>query len=482
MPANRTKSIKRSDSCKIFTSAIESINTLTPALTGNQPVWTDVIPTARVDLSFAVNVTPITYSDTPPPLVDCPPSEFIMFPPTGEISAPRRQPHSKKKPENHIPRPPNAFILFRSSFIKSQHVSTEVETNHSTLSKIIGLTWSNMPEEERKVWHLKAKEALDEHKRKFPKYAFRPVQTKAKGAASEKRKVREVEPKDIKRCAKIAQLLVEGKKGDELNAAVQEFDKTHVPEIITRFEAPITARAYRRSSSAPIPDTENSRASQSFLQQLVSHSPKKARSASTLPTRCPTPEQVSQDCQYSTADLEAIPLKQESAFVSPPYFLANALSHRFVGGFSQNFGGFSFDDVASPVPTFDCDPMSSFAQTDSYSDSHFNPGLTIDTSFNDAWPSSPSPQSPEYVMSPMSTASPMSPYPTNFDGFDNFFETQFSPYNQTCGLSQQDTMQCGGGADNAQYGPFSDSPFDGTQLSHIDLAFTAFMTAIPQYS
>ncbi|KJA25146.1 hypothetical protein HYPSUDRAFT_113282, partial [Hypholoma sublateritium FD-334 SS-4] len=377
MPANRTKSVKRPDSC-------------------NQSVWANVTPTARVDLSFAVNVTPITYSDTPPPLVDCPPSEFIMFPPSGEISAPRRQPHSKKKPENHIPRPPNAFILFRSSFIKSQHVSTEVETNHSTLSKIIGLTWSNMPEEERKVWHLKAKEALDEHKRKFPKYAFRPVQTKAKGAPSEKRKVREVEPKDIKRCAKIAQLLVEGKKGDELNAAVQEFDKTHVPEIITRFEAPITARAYRRSSSAPIPDTENSRASQSFLQKLVSHSPKKVRSASTLPTRCPTPEQISQDSQYSTADAEAIPLKQESAF---------------------NFGDFSFDNVASPVPTFDCDPMSSFAQTDSYSDSHFNPGLTIDTSFNDAWPSSPSPQSPEYMMSPMSTASPMSPYPSNFDGF-----------------------------------------------------------------
>jgi len=62
---------------------------------------------------------------------------------------------------------------------------------------------------------------------------------------------------------KIAQLVVEGKKGDELNAAIQEFDKHHVPEISIRFETPINADSFRCSSSAPIPDTENSRASQS---------------------------------------------------------------------------------------------------------------------------------------------------------------------------------------------------------------------------
>ena len=28
--------------------------------------------------------------------------------------------HGKKKDKDHIPRPPNAFILFRSSFIKQQ--------------------------------------------------------------------------------------------------------------------------------------------------------------------------------------------------------------------------------------------------------------------------------------------------------------------------------------------------------------------------
>ena len=180
----------------------------------------------------------------------------ILFPSSGSECSARRPTHSKKRGDDHIPRPPNAFILFRSSFIKNQHVSTGVETNHSTLSKIIGLTWQNMPHDERQVWHTKAKKALEEHRKKWPQYAFRPSHAKAKGG-TEKRKVREVEPKDMKRCAKIAELLVEGKKGAELDAAIQEFDRTHVPEIVTRFETPITAGSYRRSSSAPIDDAQS---------------------------------------------------------------------------------------------------------------------------------------------------------------------------------------------------------------------------------
>lgn len=292
---------------------------------GNEFVWApqqEYLPSSEV--SFTANMTPIDYnSDTPPPLVDAPPTEFVLFPPTGEAAAPRRQPHSKKKPENHIPRPPNAFILFRSSFIKGQHVSAEVETNHSTLSKIIGITWQSLPEQERAIWHQKAKEALEEHKRRFPKYAFRPVQTKAKGAASEKRKVREVEPKDIKRCAKIAQLLVAGKKGQDLEEAVQQFDKTHIPEVVTRFEAPITERTYRRSSSAPVVDTENSRAESSFFNTVVSSPKRKLRASSTRPTRSSTPASVQDYSSPSSSpspiiEAQQLPINGEASFVSIP--------------------------------------------------------------------------------------------------------------------------------------------------------------------
>ena len=283
---------------------------------------------AAPSFAFAPNVTPGTFNDPPSPTDST--SEALLFPASEGGGAPRRAAHAKKKPENHIPRPPNAFILFRSSFIKNQHVTSQVETNHSTLSKIIGLTWQNLPHEERQVWHAKAKVALEEHKRKFPQYAFRPLHTKGK-TPTEKRKVREVEPKDMKRCEKIAQLLIEGKKGAALDAAIQEFDKHHVPEVVTRFEAPITARHYRRSSSAPVPDTEHA----PFLKQEEqapspsTSKPKalKVRSSSSQPdtTRsspayeCPTPSPPSEaDTESDYYSSPSSPFAPTPTYAFPP--------------------------------------------------------------------------------------------------------------------------------------------------------------------
>ena len=305
-----------------------------PPLTGSQLTWTTPVEAASPPrgIEFAQTITPFTYNDPPTPISDdgSSISDSSLFPPSSDSTA-KKPAHSKKKPENHIPRPPNAFILFRSSFIKSQHVSTEVETNHSTLSKIIGLTWSNLPQEERQIWHAKAKAALEEHKRRFPSYAFRPSHTRGKRGGTEKRKVREVGPKDVKRCEKIASLLVEGMKGDELEAAVQEFDRTHVPEVITRFEAPITARAYRRSSSAPAPDVEQIKP---FLRSSsTTRSTKRTRATSSQPTRASSPlppppmdlgpdnfYNASMSTGYNNAEFVFAP-KAEPSFVSSHFII-----------------------------------------------------------------------------------------------------------------------------------------------------------------
>ncbi|KAH8833491.1 hypothetical protein DL96DRAFT_441388 [Flagelloscypha sp. PMI_526] len=45
----------------------------------------------------------------------------------------------KRRETGRIPRPPNAFILFRSSFIRNHTVPDSVEANHSNLSKIAGM-------------------------------------------------------------------------------------------------------------------------------------------------------------------------------------------------------------------------------------------------------------------------------------------------------------------------------------------------------
>ncbi|KAF9531101.1 hypothetical protein CPB83DRAFT_881620 [Crepidotus variabilis] len=193
-------------------------------------------------IAFVPTITPDTYHDVPSSVEQLPQDGTFSFEANG--FAPRRVSSKQKKSPNHIPRPPNAFILFRSAFIRSQQVSSGVETNHSTLSKIIGLTWQQLSEEERQTWHAKAKIAQEEHKRKYPQYSFRPVHNRAKGLAAERKKLREVIPKDQERCEKIAELLACGTKGKALENAIQEYDKSHIPEVVTRFEEPVTASSF----------------------------------------------------------------------------------------------------------------------------------------------------------------------------------------------------------------------------------------------
>lgn len=66
---------------------------------------------ARATFTFAPNVAAETYNDLPP-LIE--PPESTLFPPAAAPAAPRKTSHAKKRPDDWIPRPPNAFILFRS--------------------------------------------------------------------------------------------------------------------------------------------------------------------------------------------------------------------------------------------------------------------------------------------------------------------------------------------------------------------------------
>ncbi|KAJ6510464.1 high mobility group box domain-containing protein, partial [Mycena sanguinolenta] len=73
----------------------------------------------------------------------------------------------------HIPRPPNAFILFRHSFIRAA-VPAHIEPSHSSLSAIAGLTWAALSAPEKATWHRKAKEERDRHRERYPDHTFRP--------------------------------------------------------------------------------------------------------------------------------------------------------------------------------------------------------------------------------------------------------------------------------------------------------------------
>ena len=105
-----------------------------PSLVDNPNPYMSFTFTTEPSLSsYGEPIFPV--STGPPP----PPTMFIMSPPSSPSLGPiRTNSKDRRKDSSHIPRPPNAFILFRSSFIKAQHIPDKIEGNHSSLSKIIG--------------------------------------------------------------------------------------------------------------------------------------------------------------------------------------------------------------------------------------------------------------------------------------------------------------------------------------------------------
>ncbi|THH17100.1 hypothetical protein EW146_g3653 [Bondarzewia mesenterica] len=255
-------------------------------------------------VTFAPNVTPVSYVEPDPDLsMDAASSTARLFPPAAAPAEPSRKrlPPGKRRSQGYIPRPPNAFMLFRADFVRQKHVPGTIETNHGSLSKIIdrvsalrnvrniwlavpvavqgmilshvhrtsyllfdvdfphsdlrlpiihdsdiathlhtGNCWRSLPLEEKRVWEIKAKHAKAEHKVMYPNYRFRPVHNKNK-----EKKVKVPLPvEDEQRCEDVAQLLLEGMKGDELAAAVKRLD---------RMRSATPSGPTRRPSSVPLP-------------------------------------------------------------------------------------------------------------------------------------------------------------------------------------------------------------------------------------
>jgi hypothetical protein len=101
---------------------------------------------APKNVTFAPNVTPATFEKTRP--IDVKTEEGVqaeevkpmLFPPCASPRGPpkKKQPKDRRRSQGYIPRPPNAFMLFRADFVKQKHVPGTIEPDHTNLSKIIG--------------------------------------------------------------------------------------------------------------------------------------------------------------------------------------------------------------------------------------------------------------------------------------------------------------------------------------------------------
>ncbi|KAH9476076.1 Repressor ROX1 [Psilocybe cubensis] len=85
------------------------------------------------------------------------------------------KPPRRKKPANHIPRPQNAFILFRSECIRQKMIPKSVEKDYRNLSRICGKVWKQMSADEREPWFRMADQEKISHSIKYPNYKFQPI-------------------------------------------------------------------------------------------------------------------------------------------------------------------------------------------------------------------------------------------------------------------------------------------------------------------
>ncbi|KAF9021236.1 HMG-box [Hymenopellis radicata] len=104
---------------------------------------------------------------------------------TPTVPDPTKKSHARKRPPGHVPRPRNAFILFRCDFVRQQTIPHSVERDHRNLSRIAGMMWRGMTEEMRKPWMAMAEREKREHAERWPEYRYKP-----EGLVGPKRKVK----------------------------------------------------------------------------------------------------------------------------------------------------------------------------------------------------------------------------------------------------------------------------------------------------
>ncbi|KII86354.1 hypothetical protein PLICRDRAFT_286657 [Plicaturopsis crispa FD-325 SS-3] len=126
---------------------------------------------------------------------------------------------SRRTREGHIPRPPNAFFVFRSELAAAKMIPSSVEHDHRHISIILGHRWRMLSDAEKQPFKDKASALKAQHMIDHPDYHFAPSASDRKPI---KRKVNRNTEEDLRRDVEIAKRLMVGKVGEAL---VEEFGK-----------------------------------------------------------------------------------------------------------------------------------------------------------------------------------------------------------------------------------------------------------------
>ncbi|KAH9927467.1 high mobility group box domain-containing protein, partial [Epithele typhae] len=74
-----------------------------------------------------------------------------------------------------IPRPPNAFMLFRSEYWRQEKTKPQAERDHRQISCTAGELWKQLSPKEQAPFRLLADEEKAKHAERYPEYKYSPV-------------------------------------------------------------------------------------------------------------------------------------------------------------------------------------------------------------------------------------------------------------------------------------------------------------------
>ena len=129
-------------------------------------------------MTISLPSTPSTTSSLEPNSPDymqhyiIPVSAMVTQDSVATLASPSPIPNGKQK---KIPRPPNAFMIFRSWLIRGGKLPPGVGKCQQNVSKIAGKAWQLLDEPSKDVWREIAFKRLEEHKKNYPDLKSDPL-------------------------------------------------------------------------------------------------------------------------------------------------------------------------------------------------------------------------------------------------------------------------------------------------------------------
>lgn len=167
----------------------------------------------------------------------------------------RRAQRKREDDPSWVPRPPNAFIVFRCEYSR-MHAQEQREGEGSpvaekTLSKRAGEAWKKLSAAEQEPYKVRAELAREEHAKRYPNYRYKPRRRQSS--------VHKSAPVGMSRREQVESFLERVKaggqsvpdSGSERSASTSSSSSPEPPESQSRSETPVKTVRRRRSYSLP---------------------------------------------------------------------------------------------------------------------------------------------------------------------------------------------------------------------------------------